>query len=125
MTVSLRVKGYGLHAEGRGGGRVTRFSGLVLRPGRGDRRPESRHSLPAPASRYAGGMPGADDLPEFAGETFAYAFAGARAGRECRQRLPGLMVAINRCDDAAGRIIPVRLRKTDQEANSNGALIQT
>ncbi len=107
MTVSLRVQGYGLHAERRGRGRVTRFAGLPLRrPGHGDRKPASRHSLPAPASRYAGGMPGAGDLPEFAGETFAYAFAGARAGRECRQRLPGLMVAINRCDDAAGRIIP-------------------
>jgi hypothetical protein len=51
-------------------------------------------------------MPGAGDLPEFAGETFAYAFAGARDGKECRHRLLGLMVAINRCDNVPGRIVP-------------------
>ncbi len=107
MTECVRGQGYGFHAERRGRGYVARFSGLPLRwPGRGDREPTSRDSLPARASKYAGGMLGAGDLPEFAGETFAYAFAGARDGKECRHRLLGLMVAINRCDNVPERIVP-------------------
>jgi hypothetical protein len=53
-------------------------------------------------------MPGAGGLSAFAGETFAYAFAGARAGagKECWRRLPGLMVAINWCENGVGRIVP-------------------
>jgi len=65
-----------------------------------------RHSLPVPASGYLGGIPGAGDLPELPGETFVYAFLGARVGKDCRRRLPGLMVAINRCEHDAGRIVP-------------------
>jgi hypothetical protein len=45
-------------------------------------------------------------MPEFAGETVVYAFAGARVGRDCRQRGSGLKVAINRCDHETGRITP-------------------
>jgi hypothetical protein len=33
-----------------------------------------------------------------------YAFEGVRAGTECRQCYPGLIVAINQCDYLAGRI---------------------
>jgi hypothetical protein len=51
-------------------------------------------------------MPDAGDLPELPGETFVYAFLGSRVGKDRRRRLPGLMVAINRCENDAGRIDP-------------------
>ncbi len=103
MTVRSRSQGYGFHAERRG----SCTSGIEgLPPLRADREMTPRHSLPAPASGYAGGMPGAVDLPALAGETFAYAFAGACAGKDCRWRLPSLMVAINRCEYGIGRIVP-------------------
>ena len=105
MTVRSRGQGYGLCAEGRGPGRSTGFSGLP--PLWADCEPASRQPQPAPAARYAGGIPGAGDLPEFSGETFAYAFAGTCAGKACRWHLPSLMVAINRCDSEIGRIVPV------------------
>ena len=105
MTVRSRGQGYGFRAERRGRGRTTGFSGLP--PLWADREPASRQPRPAPAARYGGGIPGEGDLPEFAGETFAYAFSGAYAGKEFRRRLPGLMVAINRCDNGIGRFVPV------------------
>lgn len=104
MTVRSRDQGYRFHAERRGRSRAAGLEGLP--PLRADRETTPRHSLPAPASGYVGRMPGAGDLPELAGETFAYAFAGACAGKDCRRRLPGLMVAINRCENGAGRIVP-------------------
>ncbi len=104
MTVRSRDLGYGFHAERRGQSGTTGLEGLP--PLRADRETTPRHFLPAPASGYAGGMPGVADLPELAGETFVYAFAGACAGKDCRRLLPGLMVAINRCENGAGRIVP-------------------
>ncbi len=104
MTVRSRDQGYGFHAERRGRSRTIGLEGLPLL--QADRETTPRHSLPAPASGYAAGMPGAGDPPERAGETFAYAFAGACADKDCRQLLPGLMVAINRCENGAGRIVP-------------------
>jgi hypothetical protein len=60
-------------------------------------------------------MPGVADLPELAGETFEYAFAGACAGKDCRRRLPSLMVAINRCENGLGESPPVQVPESDQE----------
>ncbi len=105
MTVCLRDQGYGFHAERRGQGRTTGLEGLP--PLRADRETTSRHSSPPPASRYAGGMPVAGDLPVVAGETFAHAFAGVCAGKECWRRLPSLTIAINWCENGVGRIVPV------------------
>ena len=76
------------------------------RLGGDDSKPASHNSLPALAAKHRGGIRGLDDLPEFAGKNFVYAFMGARVGSVCRQRSPGLKVAINRCENLAGRIIP-------------------
>ncbi len=104
MTVRSRGQGYGFHAERRDRSRAARIEGLAQL--RADRETMPRHSLPALASGYVGGMLGAGDLPELSGETFAYALLGACVGKDCRRRRPGLMVAINRCEDEAGRIVP-------------------
>ncbi len=113
MTVCLRGQGYGSLAERRDQGRTTGLEGL--RPLRADRKTASRHSLPAPASRYAGGNLGAGALSAFAGETFAYALAGARAGKECRRRLPSSWPPSNGVTMGLGESFLLQVRKSDQE----------
>lgn len=110
MTVRTRGQGYGFRAERRGRDRTTGLE--VLPPLRADREPASRLPLHAPAAKYAGGFEGAGDLPEFAGEVFVYAFAGAYAGKGRRRRQPNLMVAVNLCDNGTGRIVPAAIAET-------------
>ena len=105
MTACLQNQGFRLRADRRSLECAAMLEG-PQRPARGIRKTAPRHSLPNLASRQTGGSSGAGGLPEYAGETFAYAFAGARVCQDSRQRAPGLMVAINWCDDDAGRIIP-------------------
>ena len=105
MTACLQRQGLRLHADWRGLDCVTLHKGSQ-RLGRGSCKDAPRHSLPILASRHSGESSGAEGQPEFAGKNFVYAFAGARDGLEYRQRSPGLMVAINWCDDEMGRIIP-------------------
>lgn len=105
MTACLQNQGFRHHAKRRGFDCVTMLEG-PQRLDRGSRISATRPSLPTLASRYIGVRSGSGGLPEYAGETFTYAFVGARVGLECRQRKPGLMVAINWCDDEVGRIIP-------------------
>ena len=107
MIVCLQGQGYGLPAVRRGSDRVARYIGLPQqRLSGGDSKPASRDSQPRPTAKYFGGRSGLGNWPESAGKTFVYAFVGALFGSFCRQRLPGLMVAIKRCDNEAGRIIP-------------------
>ena len=105
MTACLQSQGLRLHADWRGLDCVTLFEG-PQRLVRGSRKYAARHSSPILATRHAGGSSGAKGQPESAGKTFAYAFAGSRDGLEYRQRPPGLMIAINWCDDEIGPIIP-------------------
>lgn len=105
MTACLQNHGFRFRADRRSLECAAILEG-PQRLARGIRKPGPRHSLPNLASRQTGESSGAGGLPEYAGETFAYAFAGARVGQESRQRKPGLMVAINWCDDEVGRIIP-------------------
>ena len=104
MTVRWPGRGCRSPAERRGRNRAAGLEGPA--PLWADREPGSRQFLPTPASGYAGGMPGAGNLPEGAGKTFVYAFAGGCAGKNHRRCLPGLMVAINRCENGAGKIVP-------------------
>ena len=111
MTVCWKGQGHGFHAEGRGRGRSTGFTGFKgLPPLRACREPASRRSLAVCAAGYAGGISGAGGLAgglaELAGGAFVYALAGADAGKECRWRLPGLTVAINLCENEVRRIVP-------------------
>lgn len=115
MIECLQDRGIGTHAGWRGRDRIPALPDSLERLGRGDRVYAPQQLLTAPTSSSIGGMSGARNLPEFAGETFVYAFADPGVGRECRRRFPGLMVAINWCDDWAGRITPDAIANTDQE----------
>lgn len=117
-------RGDGFHAERRGQGRTTGLEGLP--PIRADRETTSRRSPPPPASRYAGGMAVAGDLPVFAGETFAYALAGVCVGR-------GMLAASAQSHDRHQLVRKwgwanrsrCKCGNLTRRPNSNGALIQT
>ena len=107
MTVCLHCQGYGFLAVRRGSDRMTWSIDLPQRRSSGGvSKPASRNSQPRPTSRYLGGIWDLANWPESAGNKFVYAFVGALFGKVCRQRLPGLMVAIKKYDNEAGRIIP-------------------
>ena len=106
MIECLRERGYRFRAGWRGRDRMSRLSGPPRWTDSGGLKPAMLYSPTDPASIHIGGVPVARDTPEFAGKTFVCAFMGKRVGRKICHWLPGLMVAINRCNDEMGRITP-------------------
>jgi len=104
MVMCLRERGCVNLAGTRGCSRTYGMTGRLSQPDGSDRKLALMQFPTASASSYTGGVPGVRGMLEFAGKSVAYALVGARVGSERWRRLPGLMVAINRCDHIVGRI---------------------